>query len=39
MNIHMEYSIHGTKWVRIKPIDACFIGELKFNHIDACSIW
>jgi len=26
----MEYT-HGTKWVLIKPVDACFTGELQLN--------
>jgi len=26
----VEYT-HGTKWVLIKPVDACFTGEFQLN--------
>ena len=35
INISME-CMHGTKWVLIKLVDACFTGEFQLNQIDAC---
>jgi len=34
----MKY-MHGAKWVLIKLVDTCFIGEFQLNQIDACSNW
>jgi len=38
VSIPMEYT-YGTKWVLIKSVDVCFIGEFQLNQIGACSIW